>query len=64
MIKAYASGSRAGQGRPGETMGEFIRRTGGSNVGATRRTRGRFAPVSSQAQRGQYAGRPNRRVNG
>ena len=63
MIRAYAEGN-AGKGRPGETMGEFIRRTGGSNVGATKKTRGKFAPVSSQAQRGQYAGQPNRRVRG
>ena len=55
---------KAGQGRPGETMGEFIRRTGGSNVGATSKTRGKFAPVSNQKQRGQYAGQPNRRTNG
>ena len=63
MIKAYAEPA-TGKGRPGETMGDFIRRTGGSNVGATSKTRGKFAPVSNQRQRGQYAGQPNRRVNG
>lgn len=62
MIKAYAEST--GRGRQGESMGDFIRRTGGSVLGATSRTRGRFAPVSSQAQRGRYAGAPNRRVNG
>ena len=45
--------------RKGESMGDFIRRTGGSNVGATKKTRGKFAPIP-QNQRGQYAGAPTR----
>ena len=61
LIKAYAESMRPGTSNvPGETMGQFIRRTGGSIVGATNRTRGRFAPVSNQRQRGRYAGQPNR----
>lgn len=50
----------APKARKGETMGQFIQRTGGSIVGATPRTAGRFAPVSNQRQRGQYAGQANR----
>lgn len=46
--------------RGNESMGDFIRRTGGSNVGATKKTAGKFAPVSNQRQRGQFAGAPNR----
>ena len=59
VLKVNAEG-RTGVGRAGESMGDFIRRTGGSIVGATNRTRGRFAPVSNQRQRGRYAGQPNR----